>query len=302
MTESSAANLPLAELLPSWLVKLRADGKSPRTLKHYAAGVEQFLKWCAVTGTPPELRRGTVAAFIAGLLDSGAESSTAVARHQALRQFSSWLVDEGEIDRDDLLGTKPPKLPVKVMHPLTDDELRKLLAACKGNELHDRRDEALIRLMAETGIRASEAVGLQLADIDIAAGRALVRKAKGGRGRMVPFSPQTAHALDRYIRARRTHALAHSPALWVGERGRSFGYTGLYRSLGRRAALAGIDRFHPHLLRHTAASRWLAAGGSEGGLMAVAGWRQRAMLDRYVASTASDRAAEEARRLNLGEM
>jgi integrase len=65
---------------------------------------------------------------------------------------------------------------------------------------------------------------------------------------------------------------------------------------------AGIEGFHIHRLRHTAASRWLAAGGSEAGLMAVAGWRSRDMLDRYVMDTAMSRAADESRRLNLGDL
>ena len=145
--------------------------------------------------------------------------------------------------------------------------------------------------MAETGMRAGECASLALADVDTLHGRAVVRSGKGARDRAVPFGPQTAAVLDRYIRARRTHALAGRPALWLPVRASgSFGYTSLYRALRRRAALAGIDDFHPHLLRHTYATRWLAAG-SEGGLMAVAGWRQRAMLDRYTAATASERAA-----------
>jgi len=69
-----------------------------------------------------------------------------------------------------------------------------------------------------------------------------------------------------------------------------------------RAQRAGIDGFHPHILRHTAATRWLAAGGSEGGLMAVAGWAKRDMLDCYTAATAAERAAAEARTLRLGEL
>lgn len=69
-----------------------------------------------------------------------------------------------------------------------------------------------------------------------------------------------------------------------------------------RARRAGIPGFHPHILRHTAAHRWLAAGGSEGGLMAVAGWTRPDMLARYPQARASERAAEEARRLNLGEL
>ncbi len=69
-----------------------------------------------------------------------------------------------------------------------------------------------------------------------------------------------------------------------------------------RRHCAELTGFHPHLLRHTAASRWLAAGGSEGGLMAVAGWSTRDMIDRYTRATAAEHAAAEARGLNLGEL
>ena len=72
--------------------------------------------------------------------------------------------------------------------------------------------------------------------------------------------------------------------------------------LKARASSAGIEGFHPHLLRHTAATRWLRAGGSEGGLMSVAGWKTRGMLDRYTMSSAAERAATEARGLNLGDL
>ena len=101
---------------------------------------------------------------------------------------------------------------------------------------------------------------------------------------------------------RRTHRLADSPALWLGDRGKPFNYDGLHKSLQYRARLAGVDGFHPHKLRHTAAHRWLAAGGSEGGLMAVAGWTRPDMLMRYTKAQASARAAEEARGLNLGDL
>jgi integrase/recombinase XerD len=66
--------------------------------------------------------------------------------------------------------------------------------------------------------------------------------------------------------------------------------------------VAGIKGFHLHLLRHTASSRWLAAGGSEQGLMTRHGWRDRSMLDRYTRATASERSMDEARALNLGDL
>jgi integrase/recombinase XerD len=60
------------------------------------------------------------------------------------------------------------------------------------------------------------------------------------------------------------HRLGKLLALWLGEKSKTFAYISLYRAPARGAALAGIDDFHPHLLRHSAATRWLAAGGSEG--------------------------------------
>jgi integrase len=108
-----------------------------------------------------------------------------------------------------------------------------------------------------------------------------------------------AAAFGGYLTLREHHRCADSPELWLGERGTRFGYDGLSRALRRRATLAGITGFHPHELRHTAA-RWLAAGGSESGLMAIAGWTRTDMLVRYTRVCASVRAADEARRLNLG--
>jgi len=293
----------LADLLPSWQVSLNAANKSRHTTAQYAEGVRAFLRWCESSGTTPQLSKPTVQAFIAALFDGGVQPATARARYMALRRYSHWLATEGEIDADALIGMSPPKLTTKIVDPLSDGELRDLFKACQGKTFRDRRDEAIVRLMAETGMRAGECASLVVADIDTLHGRAVIRSGKGGRDRSVPFGPQTATVLDRYIRLRRTHKLGHQAALWLPTRAAgSFGYTSLRRALRHRAELAGIPNFHPHVLRHTAATRWLAAGGSEGGLMAVAGWRQRQMLDRYTAATAADRAADEAKRLRLGEL
>jgi site-specific recombinase XerD len=280
---------------------LRAERKSDQTVKSYVFGVRVFLAWCERTGTPPALDRPTVNAFVAALLADGAEAATARARQLSLRRFSAWLADEDEIGRDELLGLRAPKLDQKVTERLTDDQCRLLIKACAGRELRERRDEAIVRLMLETAARAGEVVGMALPDLDLSAGRAVIRRGKGGKGRPVPFGPQTGRAIDRYLRVRRAHRLADTPALWLGDRGKAFSYDGLYAALRYRAELAGIEGFHPHILRHTAAQRWLSAEGSEGGLMAVAGWTRRDMLDRYTRATAADRAADEARRLNLGD-
>ena len=293
----------LAGLLPSWQLALKAERKSPSTIASYTEGVRGFLRWCAETGTTPELTRSAVQGFTAALLEDGAQAATARSRHMALRRFCAWLADEGEIDANPLLGVKPPKLDAKVTEALTDDELRRLINKCHGKEFLDRRDEAIVRFMAETAVRAGDLLGMMLpGDIDLDRGVATVRRGKGGRGRTVPFGPQTAAALDRYLRSRRTHRLKDTGPLWLGGGGQTFGYHGLNVALKKRAQAAGIKDFHLHLLRSTAATRWLRARGSEQGLMAIAGWSSRQMLDRYTEASASERAAAEARGLNLGDL
>lgn len=307
---SVSLNVPECRLLAdSWALSLRADRKSPQTLKSYGDGLRYFLDWCEQRDAEP-LSRASLRAWVTALLDGGSAASTARARQLAVRRFAAWLAEEGEVGADPFLGVKPPKLDQRVVEPLTEDQLRALLKACQppkgatpAEALRHRRDEAVLRLMLETGARAGEVVALTLDDLDLAGGTAVIRRGKGGKGRVVPVGPQAAQAIDRYLRLRRHHRLAASSrALWLGDRGKAFTYDALHKTLGERAKAAGIVGFHPHRMRHTAAHRWLAAGGSEGGLMAVAGWTRPDMLMRYTKAQASARAAEEAARLNLGEL
>lgn len=295
----------LADLLASWELHLRAERKSPQTVKTYGDGVRAYLRWCAEHDHPARLDRDLVKMFTVWLLDTGAKPATAQSRHLALRRFSAWLTEEGELDADPLLGVKAPKLDQPVTEPLTDAQLKALLAACRGSDMRDLRDAAIITLMYTTGARAGEVVALELADVHARHDPpyVVIRRGKGGKGRTVPLAPEAAVAIERWIRkGRKGHLLESGPSLWLGDRGKGFTYDALHKTLKWRAELAGIDGFHPHRLRHTAAHRWLAKGGSEGGLMAVAGWTRPEMLLRYTRARASDRAAEEARRLDLGAL
>lgn len=301
----SAPAIDLESLLASWELHLRAERKSPETVKSYGNGVRAFVRWCRDNGREPSLDRDLLKLFIVGLLDGGARPATAVARHLAVRRFSGWLAEEGEQPDDPLVGLKAPKLDTPIIEPLTDDQLRAMLIACRGADLRDLRDAAIIRLMYTTGARAGEVVAMQVEDVHARANPPymVISRGKGGKGRTVPLAPEVAVALDRYLRKGRTgHRLAKGPDLWLGDRGKAFSYDALHKTLKQRAQTAGIIGFHPHLLRHTAAHRWLDKGGSEGGLMAVAGWTRPEMLMRYTRARASDRARDEAARLDLGAL
>jgi len=297
----TADPLNLADLMPSWQLTMRAENKSPRTITTYTAGVESFLGWCERTGTPAELTKPTVQGWIADLLGGGAQATTATTWLGGVKRFAAWLAEEGELPANPIERLSPPKIDTKITEPLTDDELARLIKTCQGKSFVDRRDEAIVRLMLDTGMRANEVIGLEVGDVHTARGKVVITRGKGAKGREAPFSTKTAVALDRYIRLRRQHAAAENTQLFVGAHIKTFAYWGLARALRQRAKDAGIVGFHLHKMRHTAATRWLAAGGSEGGLMHVAGWSSREMLDRYVRATASDRAAAEFRTLGLGD-
>jgi site-specific recombinase XerD len=293
--------------MDSWELSLRAEQKAAGTVRTYIAGVRLYLKWCEQTGAPAELTKSTAQRWLVHLGEGGAESATVYARYKSLKHFARWLVDEDELGTNPLEGLKPPKVTVKVTSPLGEDDMLALLATCRSKSFVDRRDDAILRLLFETGLRANEAIALALNDVDLKRGILAVHKGKGGKGRIVPFSPQVGASIDRYLRLRRSHRLADTPALWLGGGGKTFGYHGLDGALKRRAQVVGLEqlsvqRLHTHLFRHSAASRWLSKGGSEQGAMSTFGWSNRQMLDRYTAATTSERAIAEAKRLDLGKL
>ena len=90
--------------------------------------------------------------------------------------------------------------------------------------------------------------------------------------------------------------------LWLSANNAPLSYQGLYRQLKRRGAAAGLDGFHPHQLRHTAAVRWLRAGGTVPGLMAQCGWSSVKMVQAYIQHVESELAIEENHRLRLDNL
>lgn len=300
---AAPGDTPLDELSASFARALRAEGKATRTITIYGFSTRFFSAWLEATAREPvlgELTRTNIREWLAQLGETGRGASTVKTRFAGLRRFCVWLVEEGEIEVSPMKGMSPPQPVDKPVPVLTDEELTLLLKACSGRSFADRRDEAMIRVLLDTGIRVSELVGLTVEGTDLDREMALVT-GKGGKVRPVYFSARTIRALDRYLRERRRQRWAHLDALWLTQRG-ALTTDGARWRMEVRAEQAGIkDRLHPHRFRHTFAHDFLVNGGQERDLKRLAGWTTDTMLERYGASAADMRARESARRMRRGD-
>lgn len=294
-----AEDLPdLERLLASWLRELRGQRKSPHTIGSYGAGMRSFLKFCDTEGVPRQLTKANVSAFMAS---RDGESSTARLQLTVIKLFARWLAVEEGFDADPITAVRAPRLDQRAVPDLSENELRRMVKACDGRELHDKRDKALLLMFAETGLRAAEMVALDVDVVDVDACTVHVVRGKGGKGRRVRFSVGTAAVLDRYLRAReKVVSRPKQGPLWTTRTGARLTYRGMAAALKERATDAAVPGFHLHRLRHSAAVRWLRSGGSEAGLLAHAGWTSNTMINRYVKAASEQLAAEEFDRLDLG--
>lgn len=313
----------LEELWSDYRRSLARRGRSPQTESVYRKAFDNFWRWAAAAELPPDpaaIDRTIVNRWADALatmpatrngrtlttpdpvtgepVDKMLEPSTRRLLWRNLRPFFTWYAREFEtvnpFDSADPPGDDRPR-PVPVV---ALDDLRALLAACAGRDFRSRRDNALIRVLIDTGARLGEVVALRLEDWDR---RADLLSLTGKTGtRLTPIALSTGEALARYVRERKAHPLAKRPALWLSGKG-ALTASGVAQVLKSRCDEAGIEPINPHRLRHNWAHEFRAAGGSEGDLMHLAGWSSPAMAHRYGSSAAAERAQAAGRNLALGD-
>ncbi len=299
------------------------DRYGPRTIEGYLETLQLFDAYLVRTGYAgdhADLTHVEVNGFLSDYRASHTQGGTWTKRLR-LRPFFNWLeatfetpnpYAAGKVDR--YAPSEPPP------SALADGVIEAMLATCAGKDFEAVRDRAILEVFA-TGVRRVELAGLHVEDLDLvervvnvqavkdARNRAAVLRVVDGQeqrvGRTVPLSQTAAVALHQYLRMRGRHKLvrhADSGPLWYATRGRAMlTGNGIYQMVKRRARAAGFDpkTVSPHAFRHTRTHQLLAGGLADGDVMALQGWRDRAMLDRYARNLASTRAIAAARNAGL---
>ena len=249
-------------------------GLADNTLKSYRRDLRRYAGWLAAQGVDSldGVREDTVTSFLVALREGDAEhpplsAGSAARTVVAVRGFHKFAVREGLSHVDPSAAVRPPapakRLPKAL--PLSDIERILDAAGAPGTALA-LRDRALLELLYGTGARISEAVGLDLDDLDLEGdnGATVLLRGKGGKERMVPVGSYAREALDAYL-VRGRGALAGLgkglPAVFLNARGGRLSRQSAWSVLAKAADRAGVTaEVSPHTLRHSFATHLLDGG------------------------------------------
>ncbi|HUB76722.1 MAG TPA: site-specific tyrosine recombinase XerD [Solirubrobacteraceae bacterium] len=243
-------------------------GLSRNTLEAYRSDLLQYGAFLGANGLGVlSVKHADLSAFLTELAVGapgrpGAAAATLQRKAACLRSFYRYLRREGIIDHDPTADLHGPRKTQKLPDVLTRDEVMRLIAAPQGSSPGALRDRALLELMYACGLRASEATGLEIDDIDL--GEQMLRaRGKGSKERIVPIGREAVAALRAYAEHGRPElvGLRNERHVFVNSRGAGLTRQGLYKIIKGHARTAGLDgRVSPHTLRHTFATHVLSGG------------------------------------------
>lgn len=289
-------------LAERWRKAIKAKALSAHTERGYLYTARRWAEWLDEQGLdvePEDVQAHHVDDFIVDVIEATSPANGAH-HYRNLRVFFGFLVKRKQMPANPMDETEPPNVPEKVTPLLTDEDHAAVLLACSGKDLASLRDMAIVLLFVDTGMRVSELHSLKIDALDLKTKRFEIR-GKGNKVRWVRFGASTGLALARYVKARSKHPLTESSsALWLSRRSDQplsvDGIKGMLNRRGRQAGVAGS--LHAHRFRHDFSDRWQAAGGSEHGLMMIAGWSSTKMPRHYGKAAAARRALAEHERIS----
>lgn len=297
MTSKTIPERPVAltDLVDRYLTHHRASGHSVATVKRYTHTFRLFARFLAAEGLAADitaLNSATMRRFSVWLQDTPVRTrlgdtkrapAGAHAHLRDLRAFTRWLNDEELLDR--AVRVPMPRLPKRLFPILSDDELQRVWTSryMTGRSSLAVRNRALLGLMLDTGLRREEVASLTLDSLD-RQNCLLTVIGKGDKERRVPYSTGVARILDEWISRRGSEA---GPLFWLTGAG--------VRTVFRKIQVElGLEHFHPHQLRHQAATMMVRSNVDLESVRRILGHTDISTTSRYLSMSDADLRAKHA--------
>lgn len=283
-----------------WLDWLREEGKSQHTIKAYRLALGHLARWIELTYGEPFDATKTIPRDVRDWKSyqqsvEKAAPSTINQRLVAASSFYKWTVEQDLRQRDPTTDIKNIRLPKRQPKSLSYKELRRLIRSV-ANSGH-LRDTAIIEVLAGTGIRVGELLGLQAGDVVVRdrSGWITVREGKHGSYREIPLTKDVRRALGDYLETHPYNREGHkyhqdsSAPLWIGKQGKITHRSSILRIINKYTLRAGLEPIGPHMLRHTFSALYLRANPDDlRGLAALLGHSDLNTVMVYTEPTLDD--------------
>ena len=294
--------LELKTIIQGFRLACQTEGKSPRTVEWYTNFLQRFLKFLQSNGLPTiidSINKDHIRAFILYLQTEARtphkgmplSGQTVQGYVRTLKSFFSWVMREGYLASNTMAGIPVPKASNKAINSFTAEQIAALAAACQQENGNGHRNLSMLLLMLDCGIRVSELVNIDIADVDLEAGTIWIRFGKGGKERLVPVGSVVQRVLWKYINHFRPHPVSEKiTRLFLSLDGLPLTRNGVQQMLrrcGKKAGVSGV-RCSPHTLRHTFAKNYLMNGGDIFSLQRILGHSSLASVRIYLNLFATD--------------
>ncbi len=285
----------LAEAVARYLGDLRAQNASPHTLRNYESDLQQFVAYFSppesAPPSPEALTALNLREWMGDLYDRGLTVVSIRRKLAAVRSLFHFLTRDGTVSKNVARLVKTPKAPKRVPSVPTAELTNTLVdAVAEGREElarpYPERDSLLFELLYGCGLRVSEAVGINLDDLDRSQQWVRVR-GKGRKERQTPYGSKAATALDRYLSVRQGES--GDMALFLNHRGTrlsSRGAHGIVKFYARM--VAGDSSLHPHSFRHAFATHLLSDGADLRSIQELLGHSQLSTTQKYTQVSLTD--------------
>lgn len=282
----------LFQAVRSYLIAGRQAGLSDTTLKQYGWHLERLTGWLLDHGVAGvvDVTRDLLREWGAGLRD-GWSPATVKQAVGAARALFLWCHDEGIISSDPGRALKVPRVPQRVQRTITSGEVGALLGVCDLDTLKGVRDAAIILLLVDTGLRASEVCRCEVTKLELER-RLLVVRIKGGHDGLARFGKATAWRLAAWLNVRSSVVGVGVGNVFVSvggnTPGRALTVRGLRSILRRRGDLAGVAGVSTHAFRRGFACITHQLGAPSRQVMGVGRWAHIREVERYTGALVAD--------------